>query len=150
MLENPSIYYAAVLRIRITFMRIRISLYTFMGIQILLLNKVMPICGQWSTDLPRLIFAPPWLYFELNYSSWISTLIRLRLPKIKRIRADTDPDPVRCNMPSKLCLAQPALVSLRIPFLVRGISWTTPPNMPAHNTMLLIFLIQTTLTQSFS
>ncbi len=52
--------------IRITFMRIRIQLFTSIRIQIqiLLLIKVMQICDHWTPDPPELHFEPPRLNFE--------------------------------------------------------------------------------------
>jgi hypothetical protein len=132
-------------------MWIQIPLFILMRIQIriLLFIKLMPISHQLSIEPPWLHFEPPRLHYERP--PWLCfellQLLNFDFEPDPASQNNADPDPLHCNMPSKKqYLAQPALVSLRIPFRVRGISWTTPPNMPAHNTILILFLIQTTLS----
>jgi hypothetical protein len=96
-----------------SFHLIRIRLFNADADRILLLIKGMKICDHWSTDPPGFPFEPPLLQCErprldfdplrhLNLDLYayldpafhsLRIRVRIQLPKIKRILADTDPQP---------------------------------------------------------
>jgi hypothetical protein len=79
-------------------MRIRIRLFTFIWIQILLLIKVMQIGNHWSTDPPGLHFEPLKLlnvYFNADSDS--VPAFYLNADPDPASQDNADPDPLHCR-----------------------------------------------------